>query len=173
LSLVIGILCFGSIAEIAEMKIVVNGHEYSSADQLPPEAREAYDRAMGMLADRNGNGIPDVLEVALEKSAAASAGSSGPAMQIYTSHKIIVNGREYASLDEVPPETRRLLAAMQGRPGEKKAGWTDPLAPASRVPARGLLGTDPMTMVWIALLVAGILMVFILPLVALLWVAFR
>jgi hypothetical protein len=74
------------------MKIVVNGQEYSSPDQLPPEAREAYDRAMGALADRDSNGIPDVLEVALEKATAAPAGESGTAVQIYTSHKIIVNG---------------------------------------------------------------------------------
>ena len=48
------------------MKIIVNGREYSSPDELPAEARAGYERAMSALADRNGNGIPDILEMQLD-----------------------------------------------------------------------------------------------------------
>jgi hypothetical protein len=44
------------------MTITVNGRTYSSVDEMPPDVREQYEKAMSLLADRNGNGIPDVLE---------------------------------------------------------------------------------------------------------------
>lgn len=44
-------------------RIVFNGTEYSSPDQMPPDVRQAYDRAMGsVLADADRNGIPDIFE---------------------------------------------------------------------------------------------------------------
>ena len=42
--------------------ITVNGRTYNSPDEMPPEVREQFEKAMSMLADRNNNGIPDVLE---------------------------------------------------------------------------------------------------------------
>lgn len=47
----------------APTKIVFNGQEYSSPDEMPPEARAAYDFAMkGVLADANHDGVPDVFK---------------------------------------------------------------------------------------------------------------
>lgn len=44
-------------------KIVFNGQEFSSPNDMPPEIRKAYDQVMsGVLADANKNGIPDVME---------------------------------------------------------------------------------------------------------------
>ena len=44
-------------------KIVFNGQEFSSPDQMPAEVRRVYDQTMsGVLADANENGIPDVFE---------------------------------------------------------------------------------------------------------------
>lgn len=44
-------------------KIFFEGKEYSSPDELPPDARAKYEQAMGTLsADANQNGIPDLLE---------------------------------------------------------------------------------------------------------------
>ena len=42
--------------------ITINGQTYSSVEQMPPDVREQYEKAMSMLADVNRNGIPDVLE---------------------------------------------------------------------------------------------------------------
>lgn len=44
-------------------KIVFNGQEFSSPDDMPPDIRKAYDQVMsGMLADANQNNIPDIIE---------------------------------------------------------------------------------------------------------------
>lgn len=43
-------------------KIVINGREYASADEMPPEIREVYERALALTADADANGVPDVLE---------------------------------------------------------------------------------------------------------------
>ena len=67
----------------APTKIVFNGQEYSSPDEMPAEARAAYDFAMkGVLADANRDGIPDVFKSvggpgAFRASIGAGAGASG------------------------------------------------------------------------------------------------
>lgn len=44
-------------------KIVFNGQEFSSPDEMPAEVRRVYDQTMsGVLADANENGIPDLFE---------------------------------------------------------------------------------------------------------------
>lgn len=45
-----------------DRKIVINGKEYASADEMPPDIRAVYERALNVLADRDANGVPDVLE---------------------------------------------------------------------------------------------------------------
>ena len=44
------------------MPIIFNGQAYNSVDDMPPDARQAYDQAMGMLADKNKDGMPDAQE---------------------------------------------------------------------------------------------------------------
>ncbi len=73
-------------------RIVVNGKEYGSVDELPDDARAAYERA-------------------LARGAAAGAGDASP----QTTGEIVVNGQRYASLEAMPPEVRRLVGdAMAG-----------------------------------------------------------
>jgi len=43
------------------MNFIVNGQIYNNLEDLPPEARAKYEKAMGDL-DKNQNGVPDVLE---------------------------------------------------------------------------------------------------------------
>jgi hypothetical protein len=43
-------------------KIVINGKEYASPDEMPPEIRALYDKAMETFADRDGNQVPDLFE---------------------------------------------------------------------------------------------------------------
>ncbi|MGI8732291.1 MAG: SHOCT domain-containing protein [Pyrinomonadaceae bacterium] len=44
-------------------KIVFNGQEFSSPDQMPSDVRRVYDQTIsGVLADANENGVPDVFE---------------------------------------------------------------------------------------------------------------
>jgi hypothetical protein len=69
----------------------------------------------------------------------------------------------------VPPESRPCLEAIEGRIDDEPSGWSNPLAPDSRVQSQGLVGTDPVTMVWIAVLIAVILTIFCLPFILLVW----
>ena len=42
--------------------ITVNGQTYSSVDEMPPEVRRQYEQVMSLMADRNNDGVPDILE---------------------------------------------------------------------------------------------------------------
>jgi hypothetical protein len=44
-------------------KIFFEDREYDSPEQMTPEARARYEKAVQMLPDRDSNGIPDLLEV--------------------------------------------------------------------------------------------------------------
>jgi hypothetical protein len=46
---------------VSSTKIIADGKEYNSLDELPPDVRAKYEQAMGKL-DANRNGIPDFLE---------------------------------------------------------------------------------------------------------------
>jgi hypothetical protein len=44
-------------------RVVFNGKEYSSPEEMPPEIRQAYDQAMAtVLADADDDGVPDIFE---------------------------------------------------------------------------------------------------------------
>ncbi len=79
--------------------IIFNGQVYNSLEEMPAEARQAYEQAMSILADRNQNGVPDILEGVLPLG-------SGP-VQIVSANKFIVHGQTYTSPDEMPPEARQ------------------------------------------------------------------
>ena len=42
--------------------ITVNGRTYASVDEMPPDVRRQYEQVMSLMADRNNNGVPDILE---------------------------------------------------------------------------------------------------------------
>jgi hypothetical protein len=46
----------------AKTTIVVNGVEYPSVHDMPPEIRAQFERVAALVADRDRNGIPDVIE---------------------------------------------------------------------------------------------------------------
>ena len=47
---------------VSSETIIYQGKTYNNADDLPPEARSKYKKAMSTLADRDGDGIPDILQ---------------------------------------------------------------------------------------------------------------
>jgi len=81
-------------------RIIFNGREYSSADEMPADVREAYERITKTFADSDGDGVPDVIE-----------GLGGNTVST-TTGKIVVNGREYSSVDEMPPDVRQIYERM-------------------------------------------------------------
>jgi len=43
-------------------KIVVGGKEYTSVEEMPPDVRALYEKAMSLLTDKDANGVPDILD---------------------------------------------------------------------------------------------------------------
>ncbi len=83
-------------------KIIVNGKSYEKPEDLPPDAREEYQKALGVLRDENLNGIPDILEGKPGVSSIETLGTVIlPGVQ-----QFIVDGKSYANINELPPEAR-------------------------------------------------------------------
>ena len=70
-------------------KFIVNGKEYAALEEMPPELREAYERAL-----RSGAGV------SIEKP------------QVSVESKIVFNGQEYRSPDAMPEEVRRVYQSV-------------------------------------------------------------
>jgi hypothetical protein len=87
-----------------QMTITVNGQKFDSIEQMPPDVREQYERAMNPLTDREGNSIPDVIE------GKVNATTLNPATTVVTktTSRLVVNGREI-SADDVPANVNSLL----------------------------------------------------------------
>ena len=90
-------------------RFMYQGKEYSSLEELPPEARQVYEQVFKSLADNNHNGIPDLLEGMTANTLVSALNA------------IHLNGQNYNSVEEMPPEARRIydkaMAAV--------AKWTD------------------------------------------------
>jgi hypothetical protein len=97
--------------------IVVNGKTYSDPDEMPPEIRQAYEQAMGALADKNQNGIPDILE-GLQQSENVSV--QFPSLQV-NSTQFIADGKVYTSMDDLPPEAREKYQQALAKMGQVMA----------------------------------------------------
>lgn len=84
-----------------ENRIFFNGKEYRNVEEMPPEIRRAYEAVMGVFADRDANGLPDLLE-------GSHNSVSGHQMNL------VHDGMVYHSLEDLPPEARaKYQAAMQ------------------------------------------------------------
>ena len=88
-------------------RISVNGQTYSSVEQMPPDVRRQYETAMNLLADKDGNGIPDILEGKALPSTSQTGGTITPILTNTTVSRVVVNGKEYSSWDEIPADLRQ------------------------------------------------------------------
>jgi hypothetical protein len=70
-------------------KFIVNGKEYKSVEEMPPELREAYEKAV-----RSETGVR------IEK----------PQARVKT--KIVFNGKEYENLEAMPADVRRVYLSV-------------------------------------------------------------
>jgi len=70
-------------------KIIFNGQEYDSPEEMPSDIRQAYEGAINMLSQRN-------------------SGTAGPKVNINvkTNIRFVFQGKTYNSSDEMPPEVR-------------------------------------------------------------------
>jgi hypothetical protein len=51
-----------------KQRIVFNGIEYGHPDEMPPDVRADFQRVMDLLADKNADGIPDIVEKGADAS---------------------------------------------------------------------------------------------------------
>ncbi|GAB4582135.1 MAG: hypothetical protein Fur0022_48910 [Anaerolineales bacterium] len=84
-------------------KIIFNGKEYNRIEDMPPDARQAYESAMGqfseMFTDSDHDGVPDLFEN-------LTTGNS-PNVQVFSTSSIIFDGKAYNSPEEMPTEARQ------------------------------------------------------------------
>jgi hypothetical protein len=64
-------------AVFSSATIVVNGRAYTSPAEMPPEVRRAYERMMGVFADTDQDGVPDMFE-----GVVSAAGGQGDAPRL-------------------------------------------------------------------------------------------
>lgn len=81
--------------------IEFNDKTYRSVEEMPPEVRKAYEEAMRHLAEAREKGLTALTKATQEESGLHRK------VEIHTT-KIVVNGQEYASMEEMPPEVRKI-----------------------------------------------------------------
>jgi hypothetical protein len=106
-------------------KIVFNGREYDGADAMPPEVRQQYEAVLSLVRAQTGGGKLDWL---------LESGTVKKLFKITTTvhRRIVVNGKEFDSVDEMPTEVRaaheRALAQAGGAatPTDQRASSPPP-----------------------------------------------
>lgn len=72
-------------------KIIFDGREYASVDEMPHEVRNDYDRILAMIGDEDHDGIPDfVLEAANAE------------IRIVKGSRVLMDGMEFADIGDLP-----------------------------------------------------------------------
>ena len=98
-------------------RITVNGVEYASVEAMPPDVREQYERALSMLADRNNNGVPDILE---GPNANVTVNADGTRCVNVTS--VSTQTFNVSDWKDLPPQAKRALDELGERSGAKRPG---------------------------------------------------
>jgi hypothetical protein len=136
--------------------ITINGQTYSHIEQMPPEVRRQYEAAMGMLADKDRNGIPDILE---GKDAPPPPDGGNPATRNFVAKfettRIRVNGQEYSRWEDVPQAVRDSIEKARAASGPMEIFQTAaPTARRAAIPTRPAPADDGLRigLPWLVLL---------------------
>ena len=133
----IGSVSLRRTIRVVRTRITINGQSFGSVEEMPAEVRRQYESAMGLLADKDGNGIPDVLE-GKEVVAITESGDSMKSNIVtnVTTTRLVVNGQEYARWEDVPAAIREAIEnARGGGPGSVALQPSaTPSAPVNRSP---------------------------------------
>lgn len=111
--------------------IVIDGKTYNNVDQMPPDIRQKYEQAMRSLGDENNNQIPDAFETMnifsdKDKNGAPDVLEHITAgHQVVNSMKIIVDGKEFDGLENLPPEVRAKYEEAMGKLDANRNGIPD------------------------------------------------
>lgn len=110
--------------------IVIDGKTYNSVSEMPPDVRARYEQVMRGMKDADRDGMPDVFETPSMMTA-----SSAPVMA--SGMKFVVDGKEYTSIADLPPEARAKYEQAMGTLDKNLNGMPDFL--------EGMLGMAPQT----------------------------
>jgi hypothetical protein len=89
-----------------ETRITFNGQTYDSVESMPPEVREQYQAALSALSGEDRAKVASLLE-----------GGAGIRIKTTVKRKIRVNGKDYDSVDQLPPELREAYERAVGKAG--------------------------------------------------------
>lgn len=109
--------------------IVIDGKSYNSAEEMPPDIRQKYEQAVRSLGDANNNWIPDAFETI--NIFADKDGAPDVLETITSGHpvvnrmKIIVDGKEFDGLENLPPEVRAGYEEAMGKLDANQNGIPD------------------------------------------------
>lgn len=99
--------------------VIFNGKTYNSIEDMPADERKAYEQVSQILVDKNGNGIPDLLEGDMAQNVLAAHS---------TGMHVTVNGKVYRTLEDLPPDLRqsvdgafKVLSSMGILPSQSEA----------------------------------------------------
>ena len=111
--------------------IVIDGKTYNSVDEMPADVRQRYEQAMRTLKDQDGNRIPDAIEHSnmladnnrngIPDMVENTAGAPIVAKAI----KVLLDGKEFNSLDELPPDARAKYEQAMGTLDANRNGIPD------------------------------------------------
>ncbi len=93
-------------------RIEVNGKEYGSVEEMPPDVRQLYEEAMRQLREQGPGGPPAAA------GQPAAPGSPQVHTTVRTTRRLIVNGEEIRNLDELPEGLRDLVRSALASAGE-------------------------------------------------------
>ena len=125
-----------------QTRFTVNGQTYNSVDEMPPDVRQKFQDAMSKLADRDGNGIPDILEGKGDPNAIGTS--------VKTTQSFVVSSRDAQMLKDLPPEARiRLMSKMDANPGDSSGGITIRLTGPTLVLLAIVLAVAVVLIMWV------------------------
>jgi hypothetical protein len=104
-------------------KIVFNGREYDGVEAMPPDVRRQYDDVLRLLADSGqtpgGPTAPD--------------GRKRVNVKMTVRRRLVVNGKEYDGVEQLPPQLRAAYERATGGAGGG-GGAGDSSGPAAAPP---------------------------------------
>jgi hypothetical protein len=88
---------------------------------MPPEVRQAYERLLGELGDKDKDGIPDIVQHAGKTNVLG-----------ITKTSFTINGKTYDSVDQMPAEVKALYDKAMAQAGAAGSGISASLSPGGK-----------------------------------------
>jgi hypothetical protein len=120
-------------------KIVLNGKEYDGVESMPPDVRKDYETVLDSLKNTGGDEVLSLLRSGEHTNIKA------------TLREIVVNGKSYGSVDEMPADVRRTYEDAVGRMGGASRPSRPVLQPGRERSRVSWLGAIVLALFWMAL----------------------